>query len=478
MARKDDMMMRRTLLLFAASLVAAGAALLLVGCGELKTDLPAPAPQKGVHDVGWNDPSSTAFHGAVLKQTQYNTGDCVSCHAKALTGGISGQSCFSCHESYPHKAGWNDSVSTQFHGKFLLLGMGTLAECASCHGAGYDGGTSGTSCYSCHASYPHKTGWTGNVPATSHGGYLSQKNWQLEECASCHGSAYTGGTGSPSCFTCHAAYPHTVFASAGGHPAFLFDRGYPLDGCKTCHGTTYDGSTLVHVSCMSAGCHVDAGGQKKSPEACNTCHGDFRALATNTISAAPPKGVMGDSATTSRSVGAHQKHLASGALGKELKCVECHTVPTQVLIAGHVDTQLPAEVDFHDTMANLATAAGTYRPAPAYNATTLTCANTYCHGNWKATRSSAPTELAFAYADSVMTGANHTPSWTGGPASGACTSCHSLPPAGHIPAVASSCGSSFCHVGVVAFVDNDVRIIDKTKHINGKINVRGTERDF
>lgn len=472
MARKDDMMIR-TLLLFAAALAATGAAMLLGGCGELKTDLPAPAPQKGVHDVGWNDPASSAFHGVVLKQTGYKTTDCVSCHAKTLTGGISGQSCYSCHESYPHKAGWSDSISTQFHGKFLLLGMGTLAECASCHGAGYDGGTSGTSCYSCHASYPHKTGWTTSNPASSHGGYLSQKNWQLGECTSCHGATFTGGTSGSSCFTCHAAYPHTVFASAGGHPAFLLDRGYPLDGCKTCHGATYDGSTLVHVSCMSAGCHVDAGGQKKSPEACNTCHGEFHALATNAISAAPPKGVMGDSSTTSRSVGAHQKHLASGTLGSDVKCVECHTVPTQMLTAGHVDTQLPAEVAFHDTLAALPSAAGTFRPAPSYSATTLTCSGTYCHGNWKATKATAPTAYAFAYTDSVMTGAAFAPSWTGGAADAACASCHGLPPAGHMPSTLTICAN--CHTGVV---NGDGRIIDKSMHINGKINVFGTERDF
>jgi DnaJ-class molecular chaperone len=291
-------------------------ALFLGACGELKSDLPAPGPQKGVHDVGWNDPASSAFHGNLLKQTQYDTDACVACHAKALTGGTSGQSCFTCHDSYPHKAGWSDTISTQFHGKVLRLGMGTLTGCAKCHGANYAGGTSGKSCYTCHGSYPHKSGWIGAVPTSSHGGYLAQKNWKLDECAGCHGTSFTGGTSGKSCFGCHASYPHTVFTPTGGHPSYLLDKGYPLSQCQTCHGTTYDGGTVVSVSCMAAGCHVDAGGQKKSPEACNTCHGQFRAVASNVPSSAPPKGVIGDSATTSRSVGAHQKHLVSGSLGR------------------------------------------------------------------------------------------------------------------------------------------------------------------
>ncbi len=464
-------MKRRTLLHCAAPLLVVGAVLFLGGCGELKTDLPAPGPQKGVHDLGWNDPASSAFHGNVLKQTQYKADACIACHARAFTGGTSGKSCFTCHTSYPHKTGWSDTVSTQFHGRFLRLGMSELAECAKCHGAAFDGGSSGTSCYSCHASYPHKSGWTGVLPASSHGGYLAQKAWQLGECTGCHGDDFSGGTSGKSCFTCHASYPHTTFTTAGGHPAYLVDKGYPLEQCRVCHGATYDGGTVVSVSCMSAGCHVDAGGQKKSPEACNTCHGGFRALALNIPSWAPPKGVLGDSSITSRSVGAHQKHLVSGALGKDVKCAECHTVPVQVVASEHFDTRLPAEVMFNDTLARLKTAAGTFTPAPSYSAITLRCSGTYCHGNWKASR--ATSAFAFAYTDSFMVGSNYAPTWTGGTAEAACGSCHGLPPTGHMPATLATCVN--CHQGVV---NGSGSIIDNLKHINGKINAFASERPF
>ena len=72
-----------------------------------------------------------------------------------------------------------------------------------------------------------------------------------------------------------------------------------------------------------------------------------------------------------------------------------------------------------------------------------------------------------------MTGANESPGWTGGGGGGACASCHALPPAGHMPFALSSCVN--CHTGVVNGAGN---IIDKTKHINGKVNVFGSERAF
>lgn len=471
MAKKEHVMLRAILRRTAAALTVAGTALMVGACSELKSDLPAPAPQQGVHAVGWNDPATTAFHGKVLKQQAYDVKSCVTCHARALNGGTSNTSCYTCHTSYPHKPGWSDSSATQFHGKFLQLGMGTLVDCAKCHGADFTGGTSGTSCYSCHGSYPHKAGWTGAVPASSHGGYLKGKNWDLAECASCHGQDYKGGSSGKSCFTCHSTYPHTVFAAAGGHPAYLYTSGYPMAQCKTCHGPAYDGGAVVTASCMSAGCHVDAGGVKKTPEACNTCHGQFRAVAGEIPTSAPPKGVLGDSLSTYHGVGAHQKHLAAGSLGRGVKCVECHTVPATTFSPGHLDTQLPAEVVFNDTLARLTTANGTYHPVPVYSASTTRCSNTYCHGDWKALR--ATSSYTFAYTDSVMSGAAFSPSWTGGTADAGCGTCHGLPPQGHMAATLQICAN--CHTGVV---NGSGAIIDKSKHINGKIDVFGTERDF
>jgi hypothetical protein len=445
----------------------------VAGCSKLKDDLPAPSSSgTQVHEAGWNDQTSQNFHGTVLKAEGYDFDKCVSCHAKSFGGGTSGVGCFSCHQSFPHKAGWTDSSSTNFHGKFLRLGLGQLSGCASCHGTAFDGGTSGKSCYTCHASYPHKTGWLDPSAAGSHGKYLKAKNWQTVECASCHGANFTGGTSGKSCFTCHSSYPHTVFSAASGHSGYLYSHGYPLTQCQTCHGSSYSGGTVVNVSCSASGCHVDNTGAPKSPEACNACHGQFRALASDALSAAPPKGVLGDSLTTTRAVGAHAKHLVSGTLGKRLKCAECHQVPATLSTSGHIDTQLPAEVSFNDTLAGLKTGSGSYVPVPVYSATTLSCSGTYCHGNWQMKKSTSLYQYIFT--DSVMTGnVTNVATWTGGASEASCSSCHGLPPTGHMAFPLTACVN--CHSSVV---NGSGQIINQSLHINGKANTVYGERQF
>jgi predicted CxxxxCH...CXXCH cytochrome family protein len=243
---------------------------------------------------------------------------------------------------------------------------------------------------------------------------------------------------------------------------------YPLDDCKLCHGADYNGGQIVEKGCMEAGCHVDASGAQKSPEACNTCHGVFRAAANDFLSSSPPKAVAGETDSTFPGVGAHQPHLATGNLGKTVECQECHTVPTVWNAPGHIDGA-PAEVVFNDTLANLTTANGAYTPANvSYSSETYQCSNTYCHGNWVADRASSPNQ--FGYTDSVMVGNNAMPVWTAG---AECGSCHNLPPTGHTPAGPGACAG--CHPTVVG---SGGEIIDASKHINGRINVFGTERPF
>jgi hypothetical protein len=72
-----------------------------------------------------------------------------------------------------------------------------------------------------------------------------------------------------------------------------------------------------------------------------------------------------------------------------------------------------------------------------------------------------------------MVGLNYTPTWTNGAADASCGSCHGIPPKGHIAVPISTCGS--CHFGIVS---TDGKIIDKSKHINGKVNVFDQEYSF
>jgi len=63
-----------------------------------------------------------------------------------------------------------------------------------------------------------------------------------------------------------------------------------------------------------------------------------------------------------------------------------------------------------------------------------------------------------------MAGLNASPKWTD-PASAKCGSCHGLPPAGHRYHDLTVC--SICHPAVI---DENGNIIDKIKHVNGKVN--------
>ncbi|HTR81195.1 MAG TPA: CxxxxCH/CxxCH domain-containing protein [Bacteroidota bacterium] len=256
--------------------------------------------------------------------------------------------------------------------------------------------------------------------------------------------------------------------SANFHGDVIRNQNWDMTNCKFCHGPTYAGGT-AQKSCLT--CHTHTNG----PEACNTCHGDFSASPDSIGVWAPPRDVNGDTLTSARGVGAHQEHLKA-MIGKAVKCQECHNVPSQVYAPGHLDGGLPARVVLGDTLANLVTASGKYIPHPSYDPGALTCNNTYCHGNWQVTKASASPDKQYIYTDSVITGNNYSPKWTGGAAEAACGTCHGLPPKGHIQGLdLTTCGNSGCHPGVV---DENGNIMDATKHINGKIDVKFTERNF
>lgn len=153
-----------------------------------------------------------------------------------------------------------------------------------------------------------------------------------------------------------------------------------LQACTSCHGPELTGGT-VGVSCDQ--CHS---GWKTN---CTFCHGGV-----DNQTGAPPRDVLGGSATTQVTVGAHTSHVsATHAIASPINCAACHPTVTDALSAGHVDPA-PAEL----------TLTGWVRASAS-------CA-VYCHG-------------AFAGGTS-----SNLPSWTqvNGTQS-ACGSCHALPPA-------------------------------------------------
>ncbi|MDP4175583.1 MAG: CxxxxCH/CxxCH domain-containing protein [Bacteroidota bacterium] len=316
-----------------------------------------------------------------------------------------------------------------------------------------------------NGSIVHGEGFANPSSPNFHGLYFKKTGTSMYACRTCHGLTFTGGNTGVNCSKCHSTIQvHTdSTTTASSHGAYLRAHDWNLGGCKQCHGASYAGGQFqAATSCNNQGCHSSANGG--SPEACNTCHGQFH----DPTKIAPPRSVTGDTATSNRGVGAHASHLYTASISNTVSCAECHTIPQGVFAAGHLDTGLPAEVNFHGPL-------GTKNSSPVYNSGNLTCANTYCHGNFSFSKASAPASDQFAYAEDNIVGANFSPKWTQVDGSqAACGTCHGLPPKGHIGypnnLPVTACGNSGCHSGVV---DINGNIIDKNKHINGAINVRG-----
>ena len=262
----------------------------------------------------------------------------------------------------------------------------------------------------------HPAGWTDPVSSNFHGEAIKHSNWNLAQCQTCHGSKYTGGIANVSCTPCHNK---------------------PL-----------------------------------GPENCATCHGG-----TN---AAPPNDLDGNVQRSAPGVGAHQAHLLGSSLAGAVLCSDCHNVPGAVSSPGHIDGTGEASVPFPRMLANIVTnLPGAYRhsdsvavvhPAPAYDRANNSCAGSYCHGTFK----NGNTANAPVWNDTTGTQAK-------------CGTCHgdvtkstlaekSLPKTRALGGThPDNLNCANCHADVV---DAAIHIIGPSKHINGRLNVFGIEREF
>ncbi|QQR79847.1 MAG: hypothetical protein IPJ69_10950 [Deltaproteobacteria bacterium] len=204
--------------------------------------------------------------------------DCKKCHGADYNGGISNQSCNSCHQNYPHPEGWRDET----HGRAVRENGTTSCAQSACHGTGLvpTSETRGPSCASCHASYPSQhtlPGWnTYNDNGNGHGKrVLIDLNGDKTSCKLCHGEDLRGGSSGRSCFECHANYPH---AATGW--TWIGPRGE-----RPGHGAAALGGQEARVrNCGSGNCHGPALAGRSIPRSdgtsldipsCNFCHRDF-----------------------------------------------------------------------------------------------------------------------------------------------------------------------------------------------------------
>ena len=181
----------------------------------------------------------------------------------------------------------------------------------------------------------------------------------------------------------------------------------------------------------------NSGDSEISAPTCTSCHGSGS-------DPAPPMDTLNNSDTSSRGVGAHQSHLATGSSWRaDLACIDCHTRPAAISDVGHNDTPLPAELIWSD----LATDSGAL--SPTFDGTQ--CSNVYCHGG------------------NISGGSNITPTWTTVDGSqDACGTCHGLPPD---PPHSASTTCETCHGDVMGV---GTVIIEPTLHIDGIVQASGT----
>ncbi len=395
---------------------------------------------------------STYCHGATIAAGGTNTAPrwtqvdgsqvaCGTCHAVPPPAPHSSNpSCGGCHDGYS-----STSVNRAVHVDGRVE-VGSLT-CSSCHGSpvnaapptGVDGDTA-TTTIAVGAHQQHLQGGFLSAPiacSECHAVPTSVGHADAEVQVAFGPIATAGGTTAAwdrATATCSATWCHGAFA--GGNllnaPSWTTVNGTQAT-CGSCHGAPPPAPHVQTAEC--GGCHAGYapavvnlathvnGRVDLTSGACTACHG-------SAANAAPPRGTKGETAESTRAVGAHQKHLAGGALRGPMACTECHEV------AGAMDhVNGTVELAF-------GTLAATDGAVPTFDAATLSCSN-YCHG-----------------VNLRGGGTNLAPVWTGGSSQATCGSCHGRPPPPPHPRT-QICDN--CHPGYT------LTSVNPLTHVNGQV---------
>lgn len=405
-----------------------------------------------IHEPGLLNPADARFHGKELLARKWDFKVCQSCHGDNFAGGTSGVSCLTCHKQGPQACDTCHGVppTSGAHKTHVARGI-ACAECHTMPGRWNDAGHILTAdgdvdpapaevalgaLAARDTTPPHRTGVPAFDAATQkcsnvycHGGALGDAG------ASNNVPAWNAGPAAVACGSCHGKPPTTHAQSE----------------CVVCHP-----STVASDGTLSAR-HIDGAidiGDGSPVAACTGCHGSGG-------SAAPPRGLHGETLTSQLAVGAHRAHLdAPSGLRGPIACSECHIVPATIGAAGHIDSALPAEV--------FPTGAGTVARAdgavPAFNPATGACSGVYCHGNGA--------RMSLDLTPGVM----RSPIWNGLSSQIACGTCHGVPPtdAFHNATMRLS-DCTTCHPSVDAngnIVLTGPPNAQTSEHLNGVINFR------
>lgn len=241
--------------------------------------------------------------------------------------------------------------------------------------------------------------------------------------------------------TLPGAHPDSwmVQSSADFHGAVVLATG--LTGCSSCHGQDYTGGKSG-IACTD--CHGVGNSN------CTACHGGI-----DNSTGAPPLGLRGETDDTSVAVGAHTIHMEGAVLASGVPCSTCHIVPLFAWEPAHFDFDISQGGGVSDSIAEVTIQGIGSGLGAAWNRTTRSCDNIYCHGNFSGgSQDNAP----------VWTDENQA----------LCGSCHDIGdnPGDllwkhefHITVAGLACAD--CHAGIV---DSSLNILALDLHVNGSVD--------
>ena len=342
--------------------------------------------------------------------------------------------------------------------------------CLSCHGGRAAGGAASRSANNFSMS-------------TSHSQHLKYLSTEIN-CQMCHGKTaanhtalkdYTGALK-------HANGIKEVVFTQIAYGSYTSFKGTKKCSNTSCHGgstrSAWTESTAINSNHTCTHCHGVGTGVSASMSVTGANRYNLRFFAPGWNKT----GTSTDQTASSNNirVGSHFKHLSSAYM-KNIKCNECHKVPSTPFSAdtNHTLNTLrfnSGTLDFSQsssakiligvasgsTPAQLATFTG-YTNGTA--TTAATCSSVYCHGSRLKNGAAGGTYLKPYWNYSAMI--NYSDK------ANACASCHGNPPSSvpgqHGTAIPTT-GCSGCHGEVV---NGSGDIINKALHINGQVNGGG-----
>lgn len=202
--------------------------------------------------------------------------------------------------------------------------------------------------------------------------------------------------------------------------------------CTDCHGEDLTGGS-AGVSCDT--CH-EAGWRTD----CTYCHGGME-----DATGAPPEDI--DDGEADAAFGAHPRHVQENTHAA-FDCTQCHVKPTDVLSAGHLFDDSPAQ-------AEVSLSAG-LSDRGAWSTSAMECSNLYCHGdgqgdNGRVLVADAPLSCDACHADRTSSRAD----W--GDMSGE-----------HEEHLDEGVGCQECHADTTS---NGSSILEPALHVNGEVDV-------